>query len=153
MTVYLWYGLSGHVCIRCHVFLQLSSSSKYLISILQDKSSWQTDRKVLPLKSKASGHLKNKKGTYPVLILATHHHTTESVCIVVTGQTWQEGEPKLLLREHECQTVSIPLSLWALNQFSTMNTKAYTSDMVLLWVAHAYTQLQKKVFTPWVLEM
>ena len=151
--MYFWCGLSSYVCISGHGFLQLSSSSENLTSILQDKSSWQMDRRVHPLKSMASGHLKTEKGTHPVLILATHHHTTESVCIVVTGQTWQEGEPKLLLREHECQTVSIPLSLWALNQFSTMNTKAYTSDMVLLWVAHAYTQLQKKVFTPWVLEM
>ncbi len=32
-----------------------------------------------PLKSMASGHLKIKKGTRPVLILATHRHTTESV--------------------------------------------------------------------------
>ncbi len=32
-----------------------------------------------PLKSMASGPLKIEKGTRPVLILATHRHTTESV--------------------------------------------------------------------------
>ena len=37
-----------------------------------------------PLKSMASGPLKIEKGTRPVLILATHHHTTESV--------WQVGQ-------------------------------------------------------------
>ncbi len=41
--------------------------------------------KTHPLKSMASGPLKIEKGTHPVLILATHRHTTctESVQIVV----------------------------------------------------------------------
>ncbi len=61
-----------------HVFLQLSSSSNHLAAIFQDNSSWQTDVRTHPLKSMASGPLKIEKGTRPVLILATHRHTTES---------------------------------------------------------------------------
>ncbi len=79
VAMYFWCGLSGHVCISGHVFLQLSSSPKHLTSILPDKSSWQTDRTVHPPKSMAGGHLKIKEGTRTVLILATWCHTTESV--------------------------------------------------------------------------
>ncbi len=41
----------------------------------------ETDMRTHPLKSMASGPLKLKKGTCPVLILATHRHTTESVSL------------------------------------------------------------------------
>ncbi len=77
--MYFWCGFGGHICISGHVFLQLSSSSKHLASILWDKSSWQIDRRVHLLKRMASGHLKLKKVTCPVLILATWRHTTENV--------------------------------------------------------------------------
>ncbi len=79
VAMYFWCGLIGHVCISGHVYLQLSSSSNHLTSILQDNSSWQTDMRTHLLKSMASGPLKIEKGTRPVLILATHRHTTESV--------------------------------------------------------------------------
>ena len=78
------------VCIG-HVFLQLSSSSNHSTSILQDNSSWQTDMRTHLLKSMASGPLKIKKVTGPVLILATHRHTTESV------DNWLQG--RLTCRE------------------------------------------------------
>ncbi len=81
--MYFLCGLIGHVCpcISGHVFLQLSSSSNHLTSILQDNSSWQTHMRTHPLESMASGPLKIEKGTCSVLILATHRHTTESAAI------------------------------------------------------------------------
>ena len=41
------------------------------------------------LKSMASGPLKIEKGTFPVLILASHRHTTESVevCSIAQNDT------------------------------------------------------------------
>ncbi len=77
--MFFWWELIGHVCISGHVFLQLSPSSNHLTSILHENSSWQTDMRTHLLKSVASGPLKIEKGAHPVLILATHHHTTESV--------------------------------------------------------------------------
>ncbi len=50
------------------------------LSVLCQKK-WQTDMRTHPLKSMASGPLKIEKGTRPVLILATHCHTTESVSL------------------------------------------------------------------------
>ncbi len=46
-----------------------------------------TDVRVHLLKSMASGPLKLKKGTRPVLILATWRHTTESVWYSKKSQT------------------------------------------------------------------
>ncbi len=42
------------------------------------------DMRTHPLKNMASGPLKIEKGTRPVLILATHRHTTESVVSDIT---------------------------------------------------------------------
>ncbi len=85
-----------------HVFLQLSSSSNHLTSIVQDNSSWQTDMRTHSLKSMASGPLKIEKGTCPVLVLATRRHTTVSVTVYsqVAIESILAQKENLLLAPH-----------------------------------------------------
>ncbi len=117
--MYFWCGLIGHVCISGHVFLQLSSSSSHLTSILQNNSSWQTDMRTHRLKSMASGPLKIEKGTRPVLILATHRHTTESVPkqIWTTPVHLPEGQEAQFSRK------------WIVNQFHWLSASALSRQI------------------------
>ena len=57
---------------------------------LSNQRSIDNEETTHPLKSMASGPLKNEKGTRPVLILATHRHTTGSV-MRVCGAPLEQG--------------------------------------------------------------